>query len=130
MFSATSNYNPKTTFLDAAAKKENFNYILKFGLSANVAHNIDLRLIFFNAPIDNPIIALNVKFNLWVFTCLQSYQLNPSLVVNLMLEVFCKKFHKWKYIEFSKLDQNIRQILKKTFMAKEIYMNRPNTYVN
>ena len=47
-----------------------------------------------------------------------------------MLEVFCEEFHRWRYTEFSKLDKYIRQVLKKTFMIKKIYMGRPSDYIN
>ena len=104
MSSSTSNHNPKTTTLDAVAERENLNYISKFGLPVNIAHHIDSRLIFYNIHIDNPIIASDLELNLWVFNCLESYQLSPSLVVDLILEVFCKKFQQWGYTEFSKLD--------------------------
>lgn len=47
-----------------------------------------------------------------------------------MLEVFYKNFHRWGYIEFSRLDQNIRQVFKETFIAKRIYINRLSGHVN
>lgn len=47
-----------------------------------------------------------------------------------MLEVFCEGFHRWRYIDFSRLDRNIKQVLKKTFIAKGIYMGRPNGPMN
>ena len=33
-------------------------------------------------------------------------------------------------MEFSKLDQHIRNALKKTFLAKKIYIGIPNGYIN
>ena len=92
MFSSISNHNPKTTTLDAAAERENLNYISKFRLTANVAYHIDSWLIFYDVYIENLIIASDVKLNSWVLNCLESYQLSPSLVIDLMLEVFCEEF--------------------------------------
>ena len=131
MFSSPlSNRNLKTTTLDAAAKRENLNCISKFGLPASVVQYTNLYLILYDVHINNSTIALNIEFNLWMFNCLKSYQLSPSLVVNLMLEVFHEKIYRWGYIEFSRLNQNIRQVLKETFMAKRIYMGRPSGHVN
>ena len=92
MFNPTSNHNPKTTILDAVAEINNLKYISKFELPANIVYYIDSRLIFHIVHIDNLIIASDVKLNSWVLSCLKSYQLSPSLVVDLMLEVFCKEF--------------------------------------
>lgn len=47
-----------------------------------------------------------------------------------MLKVFQYKFYRQEYIGFNKLDQYIRSALKKTFMANEIYLSIPNSYVN
>lgn len=47
-----------------------------------------------------------------------------------MLEVFYEEFYGWGYIEFSKLDQNVRQVFKKTFMTKRIYISRLSSHVN
>ena len=47
-----------------------------------------------------------------------------------MLEVVREEFYGWGYIEFSRLDQNIQRILKKTLMAKRIYMDRPSGHIN
>lgn len=47
-----------------------------------------------------------------------------------MLEVFYYEFHEYRYTEFSRLDQNIRRVLKKTFMAQRIYVSKPNSHVN
>ena len=92
MSSPISNHNPETTTLDAPAERENLNYISKFGLPANITHHIDSRLILHDVHIDDPRIALDVKLNSWVLYCLESYQLSPSLVVNLILEVFREEF--------------------------------------
>lgn len=46
-----------------------------------------------------------------------------------MLEVFCDKFYGWGYMEFSKLDQHIKQTLKKTLIAKKIYIAKLGSYV-
>ena len=122
MSSPTSNYNPRTTTLNADVKRENLNYISKLGLSANVAHHIDLREIFYDVHIDDLSIALDIELNLWVLNCLESNQLSPSLVVDLILEVFYEEFHGQEYTKFSKLDQNIKQVLKETLMAKRLYV--------
>lgn len=47
-----------------------------------------------------------------------------------MLEVFREKFYGWRYIEFSKLDKYIRQVLKETLMTKSIYISRPGSHIN
>lgn len=47
-----------------------------------------------------------------------------------MLKLFCVKFQEWGYIEFNKLDQDIREILKKEFIAKKIYMSTSNDHIN
>ena len=47
-----------------------------------------------------------------------------------MLEIFYKEFHKWGYIELSRLDKYIRQVFKKTFMTKKIYMSKPDCHIN
>ena len=47
-----------------------------------------------------------------------------------MLKVFYKEFYEWKYLEFSRLDKYIRQVLKESFMTKEIYISRPGGHVN
>ena len=47
-----------------------------------------------------------------------------------MLEVFCEEFYGWGYTEFSRLDRNIRQVLKETFLARKIYMGSPSDHVN
>ena len=130
MFLLISNRNSKTTTLDITTKRENLNYILKFGLFANVTQYINLRLILYNVYIDNSTITSDIKVNLWVFNCLESYQLSPSLIINLILEIFCEKFHKWRYIKFSRLDYNIKPVLKKTFMVKKICKSRPSDYIN
>ena len=130
MFLSTNKHNFEIIILDAATKKENLNWISKFRLPANVAQHINLYLIFYDVYIDDPTIVLDIELNLWVFNCLESYQFSLSLIFNLILKVFCDKFYGWKYTEFSKLDQNIRQVFKKTFMAKKIYMDRLSGYIN
>ena len=59
-----SDRNPEITTLNTAAEKENLNCILKFGLPANVAQYIDLRLILHDIYIDDPTIASNIELNL------------------------------------------------------------------
>ena len=90
----TNDLNFNATTLDAAVDKVNLTYISKFGLFLSIAQNINSCLIFNNIYINNPIIASNIKFNLWVFNCFESYQLSPSLVIYMMLEVFCNEFYK------------------------------------
>ena len=106
------------------------NYIEKFGLPLSVTQHINSQLIFNDIHIDKPTITSNIEFNSYVIHCLKSYKLSQSLVVNYMLEVFCEEFHRWEYIEFSRLDKYIKQILKETFMTKRIYKDRPNSHVN
>ena len=128
--SPPSDRNPETTILDAVAERENLNCISKFGLPTSVAQHIDSCLILHDVYIDDPIIALDVELNLWILNCLERYQLSLSLVVDLMLEVFHEEFHGGGYTEFSRLDQNIKQVLKETFIAKGIYMGRPIGHIN
>ena len=131
MFNLTSDLNAKISTLDTAADlRENMNYIEKFGLHPSVAQYIDSRLILNGAHIDNPIIVSDIKLNSYALHCLESYQLSQKLVVNYMLEIFCKEFYGLGYIEFSRLDQYIRQVLKETFMTKDIYLGRPGSHVN
>ena len=118
--SPPSNRNPETTILDTAVKRENLNCISKFRLLASFAQYINSCLILYDVYIDNLTIASDVELNSRVFNYLKSYQLSSSLVADLMLEVFCKEFYRWGYTEFSRLDQNMRRVLKETFMAKEI----------
>ena len=47
-----------------------------------------------------------------------------------MIEIFREEFHGWGYTQFSRLDQNIRQVLKETFMTKGIYMGRSSSHIN
>ena len=93
MFSSPlSKCNPKITTLDAAAERENLNRISKFGLPASIAQHIDLCLIFHNVHIDNLSILSNIKLNSWVLNGLECYQIHPTLVVYMMLEVFRDEF--------------------------------------
>ena len=131
MSNSTSDPNAETSTLDAAAElRENMNYIEKFGLPPSVAQHIDSRLILNDIHIDDPTIASDIELNSYVLHCLEIYQLSQSLVVDYMLEVFREEFHGWGYTEFSRLDRNIRRVLKETFMAKGIYMGRPSGHVN
>ena len=131
MFSSpTSDPNPENKTSNTVAIKDNLNYIAKFGLLASVAQYINSCFIFNDIHIDDPTIASDVELNSWVLNCFESYQLSQSLVVNYMLEVFRKEFHRWGYMEFSRLDQNIQRILRETFMAKGIYMGRPSGHIN
>ena len=82
MSNLISNPNSKTSTLDAAAERENLNYIAKFRLPANVAHHINLQLILHNVHIDKPTIASDIELNLYVLHRLESYQLSQSLVVD------------------------------------------------
>ena len=104
MSTSTSNLNLDTTTLNAVAVRKNLNYIKNFGLPLSIAQHIDICLIFHDVHIDDPIIVSNIEFNLWVFNCLKSYQLRPILVIHRILDIFCDEFHKWEYMEFSKLD--------------------------
>lgn len=47
-----------------------------------------------------------------------------------MLKVFYDEFYGWGYTKFSKLDRHIRRTLKKTFVAKKIYISIHNGYIN
>ena len=127
---STSDPNPDTTTLNAAAVRENLNYIENFGLPPSVAQHIDTRLIFHDVHIDDPTTASDIELNSWVLNCLESYQLRPTLVIHRMLDVFRDEFYGWGYTEFSKMDRHIRDALKETFMAKGIYMGTPNGHVN
>ncbi len=126
MSSSINDPNAETTSLNTIAIKINLSYIEKFGLPVGVAQHINSRLIFNDVYIDNPTTASDVELNSWVLNCLESYQLDPSLVVHMMLEIFREEFHGWGYTEFSKLDRHIRRALKKTLMAKGIYLDKPS----
>lgn len=71
MSSPTSYYNPE--ILDAAAVKENLNYIAKFKLSSNIILYIDYRLILNNFHIDDLTTTSDINLNTWVLNCLKSY---------------------------------------------------------
>ena len=130
MFSSSiSDHNPKTTTLNTV-KRENLKYISKFGFPVGVAQQIDSRLILYDIQINNFLAASDVELNSWVFNCLESYQLCPTLVVHMMLKVFRDEFQRWRYIKFNNLDQHIRETLRENFMAKKIYMGTPSDYVN
>ena len=103
MSATTSDPSPNAATLDVA-KKANLTYISKFGLSSSVAQHIDSCLIFNDIYIDNPTTASDIELNSWVLNYLESYQFRPSLVADMMLEVFRDKFYGWEYTEFSKLD--------------------------
>ena len=128
--SSTNDPNAETTSSNIAAIKENLSYIEKFGLPAGVAQRIDSRFILNDVHIDDPTTASDIELNSWVLNFLESYQLDSSLVVHMMLEVFRDEFQGWKYTEFSRLDRHIRGALKEIFMAKGIYMGIPNGHVN
>ena len=129
MSSSTSNPSPNASTLDAA-EKANLTYISKFRLPSSVAQHIDSCLILNDIHIDNPTTASDIKLNSWVLNCLESYQFRPSLVADMMLEVFCDIFYRWGYTEFSKLDQHIKGLLKNIFMAKRIYIGKLSGHVN
>ena len=63
MSNSTSNHNPKTNTLNITIKKENLNYISKFGLPISITHYIDSRFIFYDIYINNFIIISNIKLN-------------------------------------------------------------------
>lgn len=48
----------------------------------------------------------------------------------MILKVYYKKFYEQQYIKFGKLNQHIRQILKQTLIAKEIYIGKSSGYIN
>lgn len=48
----------------------------------------------------------------------------------MMLKVFQDKFQRWRYIEFSKLDQPIEKAFKEIFIAKDIYIGTLSNYIN
>lgn len=73
---------------------------------------------------------IEIKLNLEVFNCFESYQLNSSLIIDIILEAFCNEFDEWWYIKFSKLDKHIKQGPKKALRAKKIYKNKFGSYVN
>ena len=130
MFNSASNPNAKTSTLNAIADlRENMNCIKKFELPPSVTQQIDSQLIFNGVHIDNPTIASDIKFNSYVFYCLESYHFSQSLVVDYMLEIFRWEFYGWGYTEFNRLDKYIGQILKEILMTKDIYISRPGGHV-
>ncbi len=130
MSTSTSNLNLETTTLYTTTIVENLSYLAKFRLPPSIAQHIDTCLIFHDIHINDPTTASDIKLNLWVFICPESYQVSQTLVIHRMLKVFCNEFHGWGYTEFSGLDRHIRGALKETFMAKEIYIGTANDYVN
>ncbi len=125
-----SNPNAENSTIDASAElRNNIDYIKKFGLPPSVAQNINFWLIFNDVHINDPIIASNIELNSYVFYYLENYQFSQSFVINYILEVFHKEFHGWGYTEFSKLNQHVREAFQETFMAKKIYMGRPNVHL-
>ena len=109
MSNSISNPNAKTSTLDATTElRKNMNYLEKFGLSPSIAKHINFQLIFNDIYINNPIIASDIELNSYILYYLEIYQFSQSLVVNYMLEIFHEKFHRWKYIKFSKLEKYIR----------------------
>ena len=91
---STNNPNAKKTSSNTAAIKDKLSYIKKFELFVDVIQHINSRLIIKDVHIDNPTIALDVELNSWVLNYLKSYQLNPSFIVYIMLEVFLDEFHR------------------------------------
>lgn len=129
MSTSTSNLNPEAAMLDVA-DRENLIYIAKFGLPSSVAQRINSHQILDDIYIDDPTTTSDIELNSWVLNCLESYNLRPTLVVELMLEVFHDEFHGWGYTEFSRLDRHIKGALKETFMVKGSYMGKPRGYMN
>lgn len=129
MSTSTSNLNLKAATLDAV-DRENLIYITKFGLPLNIAQYINSCQIFNEIHINDPTIASDIELNSCVLNCIKSYKLRSTLVVKLILEVFCNEFHGWGYMEFSRLDEHIRGAFKKTFMTKRIYMDKPSGNMN
>lgn len=126
----TSNINSKTTTLDATTIRENLSYLAKVGLPPSIAQHINTRLIFHDVHIDYLTTASNIELHSWVLMCLETYQFSKTLVLHRMQKLFRDKFHRWRYMKFSKLDQLCRGALKETFMPKTIYMNTGNNHVN
>lgn len=87
-----NNQNFKITLFDIVAKRENLNYILKFGLLANIAQYINIYIIIYNVHINDFIIILDVKLILYIFNCLESYQFSSSFVIDIILKNFHYKF--------------------------------------
>ncbi len=86
MSTSTSDPKPDTTTLNAAAVRENLNYIAKFGLPPSVAQHFVTRLIFHDVHIDDPTTAPDIELNSWVLMCLESYQVSLTLVIRLGFE--------------------------------------------
>lgn len=62
--SLISGQNLENTSLDAVTKKENLNYITKFGLPASVAKHINSCFIVHNIHINDLIIVSDIKLYL------------------------------------------------------------------
>lgn len=62
--SLISGQNLENISLDAITKKENLNYITKFGLPASIAKHINSCFIFHNIYINDLIITLDIKLYL------------------------------------------------------------------
>lgn len=110
IFTSISNLNSKVATLDIA-DRENLIYIIKFGLSLSVTQCINSCQILDDIYIDDFTIILDIELNLWVLNCLEIYKPKPTLILELMLEVFHNEFHRRVYTEFSRLDQYIIRTL-------------------
>lgn len=124
-----SEYNLKILNITIKLSKY-MNYIEKFRLPLKIAQYIDFRLIFNDIYIDDPKIASDIKLNLYILYYLESYPLSQSFVIKYRLEIFYEEFYGWRYIKFSRLDKYRRQVFKKSFMIKDIYIDRSGSYIN
>lgn len=88
MSSSIINLNLKNKTLNTAIIKNNLSYIKKFELPISIAQYIDFYLIFNNVYINDLIIALDIKLNLWFLNYFKSYQLNLNLVIHIILDIF------------------------------------------
>lgn len=129
MTSLISEYNLKILNITIKLSKH-MNYIEKFRLPPRIAQYIDFWLIFNKIHIDDPKNASDIKLNLYILYYFESYPLSQSFVVKYRLEIFYEEFYGWRYIKFSRLDKYKRQVFEKSFIIKDIYIDRSGNYIN
>lgn len=91
---------------------------------------MDSCLILCNVQINNFSTASNIELNSWVLNHFKCYQLQPTLIIYIILESFQDEFPRGGYTKFGKLDLHIREAFKKTFMARGIYMGKHINHIN
>lgn len=130
MCNQASNLNTKTNTLDIIINLwENINCIIKFGLPPSINPHITSQLILHDAHINDPIVTLDIELNFSVLYYQETYQFSKDLIIYYMLNNIYEEFYKWRYTGFGRLNWYIRQVLKKIFITKRIYIDWLIRYV-